>query len=547
MERVERTKGFPASGGRTPSDVATLLVELGRVVKARQFYAEGDPALAEFVDRGFRSFRAEIERHGRLELEIGPAGVRMAQGSDPAFRGRLDDLARELSRGDVRALRLDSDLDLRAFRALVDALAGGTLPRPRGPAEQPRETPVGPGPAREVEARTEPKGKDVAALPSAPSSPTVAESAVEEAPPPVALAEKSVPTIDRAPLEAPPADERGARLVALLRELDGCSDHARYPELAAKVAAEGAALFEAGLPDEAYRTMRVLGMHASDLSRRSAPQREVAGQQLAELATGARLEALIARACARGAEASIRASQLLLQLGARVVPILLQRIEVEKDADRRGQLAGILIAIGEKATPELVRSMEGADLRRARTAARFAGEIQNPAAVATLRRLLQRPDSELRREAAKALVRIGHASAIDALVEALERRDDGVASLAAYCLGATASPRAFDALREALPRALFRGDFELARELVRAFARFGRSEAAPDLAAVLARKSLLKRRPLRELKLTAIDTLAKLPGSAALQVLAVAGESREPQVRDAARRALARRPAQPAA
>ena len=544
MEQVERPREFPASGGRTPSDVATLLLELGRVVKARQFYAEGDPALAELVDRGFRSFRAEIERHGRLELEIGPTGVRMAEGSEPVFRGRLDDLARELSRGDVRALRLESDLDLRAFRTLVDALAGGPQP-PRRPADPPREAPSVQARAREEGARSEASGNDTASQPSSQSSLARSEAAMEESPAP--SPEKSTPSLDQSPLEAPAAGEQGARLVSLLRELDACTDHARYPELAAKVGAEGAALFEAGFPDEAYRTMRVLGMHASDLSRRSAPQREIAAQQLAELATGARLEALIARACARGAEASIRASQLLLQLGARVVPILLHRIEVEKDADRRGQLAGILIAIGEKAAPELVRVMEGGDLRRARTAARFAGEIQNPAAVATLRRLLQRPDSELRREAAKALVRIGHASAIDALVEALERRDDGVASLAAYCLGATASPRAFDALREALPRALFRGDFELARELVRAFARFGRSEAAPDLAAVLARKSLLKRRPLRELKLTAIDALAKLPGSAALQALAVAGESREPQVREAARRALARRPVPPAA
>jgi HEAT repeat protein len=521
--------------------VATLLVELGRVVKARQFYADGDPALLELVDRGFRSVRAEIERHGRLELEIGPAGVRMAHGHEPAFRGRLDDLARELSRGDVRALRLDTDLDLRAFGALVDALAGAPPPR-RAPASPRSEAPSGPPGPSEGQAAPNPKPQAPAPPPSLPVPVSVA--AQEETAP--QSSEKAAPTIDRAPLEAPAVDERGARQLALLRELDGCTDHARYPELAAKARAEAAALFEAGLPDEAYRTMRVLGLHAADLSRRSAPQREVAGQQLAELATGARLEALIARACARGAEASIRASQLLLQLGARVVSILLQRIEVEKDADRRGQLAGILIAIGEKATPELVRAMEGVDLRRARTAARFAGEIQNPAAVATLRRLLQRPDSELRREAAKALVRIGHASAIDALVEALGRRDEGVAPLAAYCLGATANPRAFHALREALPRALFRGDFELARELVRAFARFGRSEAAADLAAVLTRKSLLRRRPLRELKLTAIDALAKLPGSAALQALAVAGESREPQVREAARRALARRPAAPA-
>jgi HEAT repeat protein len=540
MERVERSKEFPAPGGRTPSDVATLLLELGRVVKARQFYAQGDPALAELIDRGFRSFRAEIERHGRLELEIGPAGVRTAEGSARAFRGRLDDLARELSRGDVRALRLDSDLDLRAFGALVDALAGEAAARPAAPLQsKPAGGSASPG---EEQARLGPSPASVTPqLSSAPPAPA------EPAPAPSRAAEKAAPTLDQAPLEAPSSDDRGARLVAQLRELDACTDHARYPELTAKVAAEGAALFEAGLPDEAYRVMRVLGMHAADLARRSTPQREVAAQQLAELATGARLEALIARACARGAEASIRASQLLLQLGARVVPILLHRIEVEKDADRRGQLAGILIAIGEKATPELVRVMEGGDVRRARTAARFAGEIQNPAAVATLRRLLHRPDAELRREAAKALVRIGHASAVDALVEALDRREEGVAALAAYCLGATSSPRAFDALREALPRALFRGDFELSRELVRAFARFGRSEAAPDLAAVLARKSLLKRRPLRELKLAVVEALSKLPGSAALQALAVAGESREPQLREAARRALARRAAPSAA
>jgi len=526
MERVDRAKGFPAPGGRTPSDVATLLVELGRVVKARQFYAQGDPALAELIDRGFRSFRAEIERHGRLELEIGPAGVRTAEGREPAFRGRLDDLARELSRGDVRALRFDSDLDLRAFGALVDALAGEPAARPAGPLHnKPAGGSARPAPSRE------------AVIPQPPAAPAEPAPAASGAP------EKAAPTLDQSPLEAPAADDRGARLLAQLRELEACTDHARYPELAAKVAAEAAALFEAGLPDEAYRAMRVLGMHAADPSRRSTPQREVAAQQLAELATGARLEALIARACARGAEASIRASQLLLQLGARVVPILLHRIEAEKDADRRGQLSGILIAIGEKATPELVRAMEGGDARRARTAARFAGEIQNPAAVATLRRLLHRPDTELRREAAKALVRIGHASAVDALVEALDRRQDGVAALAAYCLGASSSPRAFDALREALPRALFRGDFELSRELVRAFARFGRSEAAPDLAAVLARKSLLKRRPLRDLKLAVVEALAKLPGSAALQALAVAGESREPQLREAARRALARRAA----
>ncbi len=530
MDGVER-KIAPApgraAGERTPSDVAALLVELGRVLKARQFYPAGDPALAELVDRGFRSVRAELERHGWLEVEVGAQGFRLLPDGTPIGRGRLDDLAQTfVSRGQAR-LALDAQLDLPGFQALVDRLAGAA------PAAPPARASVAPPrPAEGAPAAEPPPAATAAAAPRA--------VAVAPRPAPSAAEKRSL-DVDRAPLEAPPLDERGAHLVALLRELDACTDDARYAELAREVTDDGAKAFDAGDFDESYRVLRVLGMHASDTKRRSAPQRETAQQRLAELAVGPRLDALFRRACGRGAESSIRASQLLLQLGVEVVPNLLQRIDAEQDGDRRGQMSGILIAMGEKATPELVRLMETGDGRRARTAARFAGEIQNPAAVAALRRLLQRSDEELRREAAKALVRIGHPSAVDALVEALGRRDPGLPALAAYCLGATGSTRAFDAVREALPRALWRGDFELARELVRSLARFGRPEATTQLAAVLSRTSFLQRRALREVKLAAIAALSKLRGEAALQALAQAAVSRDSELRTAAERELSRR------
>jgi HEAT repeat protein len=528
MDGVERKIATAPIGavGRTPSDVAALLVELGRVLKARQFYPAGDPALAELVDRGFRSVRAELERHGRLEVEVGAQGFRLLPDGAPIGRGRLDDLAQTFAaRGQAR-FALDAQLDLPGFQTLVETLAGGP------PATLPERTD-----------RSAPRPRESTTVGAAAPSATTAAVRTMAATPGLAPspAEKRSLDVDRAPLEAPPLDERGAHLVALLRELEACTDDARYAELGREVADDGAKAFDAGDHDESYRVLRVLGMHASDTKRRTPAQRETASQRLTELAVGPRLDALFRRACGRGAESSIRASQLLLQLGVKIVPNLLQRIDAEQDGDRRGQMSGILIAMGEKATPELVRVMEAGDGRRARTAARFAGEIQNPAAVATLRRLLQSSDDELRREAAKALVRIGHPSAVDALVEALGRRDPGLRSLAAYCLGATGSPRAFDAVREALPRALWRSDFELARELVRSLARFARPEAVAQLAAVLSRKSFLQRRALRDVKLAAIAALAKLRGEAALQALAQAAVSRDSELRAAAERELARR------
>src|SRR3990172_4538171 len=88
---------------RTASDVASLLVELGRALKARRFYPEGDRRLAELLQRGWRAPRAELERSGPLEIEIREGGVRFAGAS--LGRGVLDELARELAARDVGRLR----------------------------------------------------------------------------------------------------------------------------------------------------------------------------------------------------------------------------------------------------------------------------------------------------------------------------------------------------------------------------------------------------------------------------------------------------------
>ncbi len=108
-------------GGRTPGDVTALLVELSRLVKARQFYPDQHPLLREIFERGFRAFEAETLRGGPLEVEVRQGGFRL--GGEPIGRGRVDDLAQELVTRAVKLLRFDAALTPAALERFVATLA----------------------------------------------------------------------------------------------------------------------------------------------------------------------------------------------------------------------------------------------------------------------------------------------------------------------------------------------------------------------------------------------------------------------------------------
>jgi HEAT repeat protein len=338
-----------------------------------------------------------------------------------------------------------------------------------------------------------------------------------------------------------PAGDRGAELVGGVRALDECRDDAAYEESLRRVTCEDAALADEGPSDDTYRAVLVLSSHAVE-ALRSERQRAVAEEALFQLAAGSRLDDVVQRACETGPQASVRATQILLQLGAHAVPRIFDALVNEREPERRGQLNALLIAMGEKALPEVKASLEATQPERARLAARLSGEMQNPACIPYLAALVKEVATpiELVREAAKALVRIGTPSAVVVLQEAVASPRPDLAGAAAYCLGASQAPRALETLAGALRRALREDQDELAREAMRGLGVLGRSEAVPVLEEVLSRRGLLARRRLRELKLGAVSALARIRGDdarAALERIAAKGD---PQVRHAAGAALKR-------
>jgi len=545
--------------GRNPADVSVVLVELGRALKGWSFYPPDHPARRELLERSSRAFQGELRRHGALALEVRRGAFWLPGVEAQLGPGRLDDLARQLFVRSVRRMAFDATLDPPTLAAFLDVLAtdadalaaaGGfesafyTQARHgiqvnevdyRALLEQrqvpgPETTaPVGAVPAAPVGAV--PAGSD--ALPAA------NEDGAEE----LGAAGLGVPSplsIEEAPLEADPRDARALELLSALRDLEECEDDSRYRELARQVASLAAQLVGDGVLEEGYRALLVLATHAGDDAKRSYAQRESATQFLTHLATGAALDDLVARACATSADASLRATGVLLQLGGRTVSVLLDQLEAETDPDRRARLAGVVIAMGEESVPALSEAIVAGSRRRQRVALRLAGETQNPRLVPSLREALLGGRGDAARDAAQSLVRIGDVSSLEVLAEALRSPQPAVAALAAYSLGTTGRVLSLGPLVETLTRALASGELALAREVVRGIGRLGRTEGVPALAELLARGGLFQRKRLREVKLAAISALAHLPGHEAQAALERAGRLRDARLREAALLALER-------
>lgn len=604
-QRAPAQEAAPA--GRTPSETTALLVEFGRAVKARSFYAAGEPEVRLLFSRAWRSFQADLRRHGALELEAAPAWLRVPVLVLRVPNVQLGGLAARLSERGVRTLRFEADCDADALRALVELLAAdpdesvADLPSalyeraPRGivvnrtpaapaladTAVQPvrsepepapleiegsegdwsLETDLGAGTAADAAPEPPPSlpasfgdaGADV--TPEMPVQGGRARAADEETPAepsdatPVTGEDTDTEAVEAdgerpgAADDAEGEDARGAQLEHVMHELAECEDDFQYHDLARRSELLAAALADEGHGDLAYRALVLFARHAGDDGKRTPLQRDAAMDHLSRLATGTRLADLVDRACAPEAESSLEATQVLLRLGGHVVPTLFRAAEREGDPTRRGQIHGILIAMGDAALPEVLRAFESGELPAVRAAARLAGELQSPRAVPPLTELLEGAEPSLRQEAAKALVRIGDARAVEVLARALESPVAGVPNLAAFCLGASSSGRAGEALLGSLRRAVGRRNYEFAAELVRALGRLGRAEATRDLVALVGHRGLRHRKAWRDLKLAATTALGRLPGDEAVAGLAQAARSRDPQLRRAAETALERRAA----
>ena len=126
---------------RTAPELATLLLELGRLIRARRFYAPGDPKLAAVFERSLRAWHGDVTRRGPLDLELLAEGFREVGGRGVLSHPGLAELQQDLAQRGVQRLRFEASLDTEGFAAFAEVLAtdaGRTASRADSPRRSTR-------------------------------------------------------------------------------------------------------------------------------------------------------------------------------------------------------------------------------------------------------------------------------------------------------------------------------------------------------------------------------------------------------------------------
>ena len=533
----------PGEGRRSAPELATLLLELARLVKARRYYGPGDARLVSVFERCVRSWLTNLERSGALAIEITPRGFREAGSRGVLSHERLAELHRDLGERGLCSVRFEPGLDAEAFAGFVEVLAAepGTVVRNGGfSAMLEASVPFG--------IRVQEAPQAVAKPPPLPSTPALQP---KPEPAPVLEPPRDAPTeplmvasVKPAPKLQEWSEERRGRerpasdLSTLVHELGECDTAGRYSDLARRVATAAELAFENGDRASFDQVVRAFADHVE--GKRDERVGEMAQTFLTSLACGKRLDHMIDQG-AEDAEAGIHSMRALMLLGDEVVAGIVAMATHEQDHDRREALFTVVLALGDRALPPLFDLLRHESPVVLRAATRLAGDTQHPAAVHKLADTLHHPDPEVRDESARALVRIGGDEAIAALARGTRSANASMVSTAIQCLSATDSPRALPPLETLLERSIEAKDVDRAKEVIRALGRMTEPQAARPLAALLQRRS--RKRWLRELKVTAITALGSVPGDEAVGALAQAAQFRDTQMRKAAQTALDRRAA----
>jgi len=532
MDRIPQGGTEHAPAFRSAPELAVLLLELASLVKARGIFAPGEPKLAAVFERCVRAWRTDIARHGALALELTPEGFREVGGGGVLRHARLGELLGVLRGRALKRVRFDAGLDGDALAGFVHLLAEQGASATTGEAFAGRLMTLVPiGIAVEVEVEDRAAEPLAEAAPQPPAPLAEPQALAPQAP----LREEQVPEADSdsdtMPIEpAPHSDALGA----LLGELRSCESTASYLDLARR------AITEAERARDAEATYRVLDAIAQHVEMKEQRLGEVARSFLVSLCQGEALRDLLERT-ARGSGAElVRSAQILALVGEPAAAAVLDRMTAYPELVQRERLVPLVLALGERAVPELMQRLVRPEREIARGAAHILGMLQHPGAVPPLSDLAASADPLLREEAGRALVRIGSEDAVSALASGL-RGDRAVAISAVQHLAGTASPKAVAPLGRALERALEAKDVDLAKEILRALGRVGRPEANAIFGSVMHRKAGLTGRWLKDVKVAAASALATVPGDQAVALLAEALESRDEPLRKAAQRALDRR------
>jgi HEAT repeat protein len=302
------------------------------------------------------------------------------------------------------------------------------------------------------------------------------------------------------------------------------SDARMHRTVADAVASLCTALVKTGRADVALRTLTRLEAAIAVADREAAVRKayDSLGPAFGEPKRAAQLIVPIFTAEPEALNKSV--IPLVAQLGAPLMPALIDALTHEDDRNRRGRVVRALKAIGKPGHPFLLDALQSPAWYVIRNSLGILGEIGEREHVSAIGKKLQHGDARVRRAAARALGKIGGVEAETLLVAAIGDRDSETQGEVFLCLGSMKAQSAVPALSELARTRSTAGDV---RELaMTTLGQIGSDAAVPLLGEIVRPKGLFAREAL-SFRLAAAKALAAIGTPEARQTLqnSVAAES----------------------
>jgi HEAT repeat protein len=290
-----------------------------------------------------------------------------------------------------------------------------------------------------------------------------------------------------------------------------------------------------GMMDRGIALVQDLRRDAEEMRGRSPHVRSMVMLAVHRISARPVIEELVQRlGKARSEEERTGLRSTLLHIGADTVSALVRELVGATDVSARRAYRDALVALDHVGVP-LLEDMVG-DERWfvVRNMVGILGEIRSADAVEHFRRTIEHSDARVRRETVLALSKIGGEEAVPLLAKGLNDAEASLRGAAALGLGLTKLSVAVGPLLNRLPQ---EGDAEVEVEIVRALGRVGDPRAVPVLAERASGGGFFSRVP-SSIRVEATRALGEIGGEPARAVLQRLLRERNPEVRDAAIKAL---------
>ncbi|HIJ80858.1 MAG TPA: HEAT repeat domain-containing protein [Desulfuromonadales bacterium] len=211
---------------------------------------------------------------------------------------------------------------------------------------------------------------------------------------------------------------------------------------------------------------------------------------------------------------------LIRIVGEPFIDVLIERLAEEKNMSLRRFYVDSLIEMGEMALMPIVSHLNDRRWYFQRNLLAVLAALDNPAAVSYIRPLLGNSDPRVSGEALRVLLHFKDQETEKLLVQELESQNRETRLLAVQHAGKCPHPEVVKRLLTILcSSGLSQSEYEMSSTVVQALGEIGRAEALPELARILASRSLLHARNLSRLKVDIVRSLEKYPLQLARPVL----------------------------